>query len=165
MENDPTWRGVEARMILGLDCSTAATGYALLRDSKTYIEHGHITPNGRKLKGLDAARSMGMQVEALIADFPDITVVGMEGAFMDKRPHAAIVLGEVRGACALACGQRPVRTFPPASWRKRALGNGRISKPDGAALLARIFGLNNVTAPWDRWDALGVALACALEYC
>jgi len=104
------------------------------------------------------------RVEELIARFqPD--AVAVEESFVGRDARAALAVGQVRGAIAVACavsGSRCVE-YPPASVKQAVCGYGRAEKAQVQQMAKALLGLEKTPTPTHAADALAVAIchACA----
>ncbi len=129
---------------LGVDPGLRATGYCILQGD-------HLGCGVRALGVLQTAP--GDLSSALAEIYREITdlleqirpqVVVLEDLFAHQRfPRTALTLAHVRGAIALAVANAgvAVETLAPAAVKRALTGNGRASKAQVQAMVARILGL------------------------
>ena len=161
-------------IVLGLDASTTATGWGVIRTNGDHfdrIDSGVIRPK-RKGNPTKAGRStantrdrcvmIAWEVAGILNEHaPEL--VGMENVHVSRGPRASLVLARLAGMLEqVASGANtPVRTLSPAGWRKSTMGNGKASKADALGFVFAQFGLD--TDSHDEAEALCIAVAAARE--
>ncbi|MFT5052980.1 MAG: crossover junction endodeoxyribonuclease RuvC [Chlamydiales bacterium] len=149
-------------IVLGIDPGTLVVGYGAL------VCRG-VEPRFLAAGTLRAPRSASVpeRLGVLSREFDLILerlrprVVVLEEAFAARNVQSALRIGEGRGmllAAAVRFGAEVVQ-FPPAVAKKAVAGNGRASKEQVAAMVARSLGLTEAPKPLDASDALALALA------
>lgn len=149
-----------ARLILGIDPGSKATGYGLIRgqgQSLACPAAGLIRPPAgwslaRRLEGVyDGLTEVIAQTE------PDEMAV--EDIFFAKNARSAIALGHVRGVALLAAAKAglPITIYTPASIKKAVVGYGRASKEQVSTVVRSLLNINKPLA-LDTTDALACAI-------
>ncbi|MEE2857662.1 MAG: crossover junction endodeoxyribonuclease RuvC [Planctomycetota bacterium] len=92
---------------------------------------------------------------------PDIAAV--EDVFYGKNARSALLAGEGRAVCILACSlvQLSVVELSASAVKQGVTGSGRASKQQVQAMVQRILGLDEAPRPADAADALAVAIVMA----
>jgi crossover junction endodeoxyribonuclease RuvC len=90
-------------------------------------------------------------------------VFAVESVFHGKSFASVLKVGEARGVGLLAAARAglEVAEFPPAEVKKSATGNGRATKTQMQAMMARLLRLDAAPRPADVADALALALCYA----
>lgn len=90
----------------------------------------------------------------------------IEQAFVGKNPHAALRLGEARGAITSAARRHEISVFEvsPAEVKKTIAGRGAASKEEIRQAVSLLFQQDLSKAPYDATDALAVALTFGLGW-
>jgi crossover junction endodeoxyribonuclease RuvC len=149
---------------MGIDPGTVVTGYAILRreaGASVAVDYGCIRPPSAEL----LSRRYALIFEAvdhLCHRFrPD--AVAVETQFVAKNPQSALKLGMARGMVLLAATRLkiPVFEYTPSRAKQAVTGNGRASKPQVQAMVARLLSLAQLPEPDDVADALAIALCHA----
>ena len=149
--------------ILGIDPGSAVTGFGVVESEGgrlVHVAHGTLRPPPRaslaeRLHHLhDAVRSV------VDNHAPDVAVI--EKVFVSASPHAALVLGQARGAVLAAIAARGVRVaeYAPAQIKQAATGSGRAAKRQVQYMMRRLLQLDRLP-PADAADALAAAVCHA----
>lgn len=152
--------------VLGIDPGTAVTGYGVVEPADgrpgRLLECGIIRTNPRQelWHRLD---TLFQGVCELIARH-DPTTVAVETAFYGKNVRTTLVLGQARGVILLAAARAQVEIveFPPATVKKRIVGNGGALKPQVSYMVQQLLRLRRPPTPSDAADGVAVALAYLL---
>ena len=151
-------------IVLGIDPGTRAMGYGALV----------LAPGGARALAAGVLRparaaALPQRLAELRADLDELlrrlrpgTVV-VERAFSARNVQSALRIGESRGvvlAAAAAAGARVVE-IAPASAKRAVAGHGSASKPQVAAMVARLLGPSLPALADDATDALALALCHA----
>jgi crossover junction endodeoxyribonuclease RuvC len=155
--------------VLGIDPGTAITGFGV-------VETGNGTPGlGRLIEcGVIRLKARGplphrlaelhSAIAALIRRHRP-TALALEDAFYHRNVRTTLVLGHARGVILLA-GQQArlaIAEYPPATVKKTVTGAGGASKPQVAAMVARLLRLRTAPRPADAADGVAVALTHVLR--
>ena len=155
--------------VLGIDPGTAITGFGV-------VETGNGTPGlGRLVEcGVIRLAARGPLPHRLAELYAAIvalirrhrpTALALEDAFYHRNVRTTLVLGHARGVILLA-GQQArlaIAEYPPATVKKTVTGAGGASKPQVAAMVARLLRLRTAPRPADAADGVAVALTHVLR--
>lgn len=146
--------------ILGIDPSTASSGYAVMDEDRNLLDYGVIKPNKKKLTiGQQAAMQYNKLSEV-------IEECGVE-AIMCEDQHGGLnkdtlkKLARTSGYMVLLSGQYdlPFELLHPSSWRKVTHGKGNAKKEDTLNWVNETYGLGLTEKENDIADAIGIAYA------
>ncbi len=156
--------------VLGVDPGTAATGYGVVETGNgvpgrfgRLIECGVIRfPRGRTLP--HRLEELYAEIAALIAKHRP-TALALENAFYHKNVRTTLVLGHARGVVLLAAQQEglDIAEYSPATVKKTVVGAGGATKPQVAAMVARLLRLRQPPKPSDAADGVAIALTHILR--
>ncbi len=149
-------------LILGVDPGSRVTGWGLVGGEATrpaLIDSGTIPlPTNRPLAArlLVLQRSLTGLVERLRSE-----TAAVETPFHGANARSALQLAHARGVilAVLAGAGLEVAEYAPARVKESVTGNGRATKEQVQAMVARLLGID--TPGPDRADALAVALCHA----
>jgi crossover junction endodeoxyribonuclease RuvC len=150
--------------IVGIDPGLGCTGYAVvdqdIRGSDAVLVEAGAIRSDEKRQLADRLVQLHEEVTAVLAEFqPDALAV--EDLYSEYRfPKTAILMGHARGSIILAAGLRhiPVWSYAASQVKAAVVGNGKASKEQVQAMVARIFRLPKVPTPNDVADAMAIAL-------
>ena len=150
--------------ILGIDPGLSKMGWGVVDvdgPGFSLVEYGSLKtstdlPHSQRL--LEVHQEV---CRAISKHSPDIAAV--EEIFHGKNPRSALLAGEGRAACILACslGQLRVVELAASAVKLGVTGSGRASKQQVQAMVKRILGLDEVPRPDDAADALAIAIVIA----
>jgi len=151
-------------IILGIDPSTATTGYGLIKKTNQgikHISHGCIfTPSKEQFeKRLEKIFDV---LQILIKKYkPDIAAV--ENIFFFKNEKTAFSVGQARGVILLAAIKNHLDIFEatPLEVKQAVSGYGRAEKMQVQRMVKLLLNLPEIPRPDDAADALAVAITCA----
>jgi crossover junction endodeoxyribonuclease RuvC len=150
-------------MILGIDPGSIKAGYAVMSDDGLELHEFGVLKLCKADPLLERMDALRKDIEGLFAEYGP-TTMAIEQAYVDRDPHAALVLGEVRGLCkciGLAAGIR-ILEFAPSTVKARVAGNGRASKQLVRNTVKARFSIAGEPG-LDASDAVAIALCGALE--
>lgn len=153
-------------LILGLDPGTRVVGYGFveaLGPRLRLVAKGVLTaPGSAPVEQRLAKIAKGL---AHLVGKHRPQVAAMEDVFVRNDPHAALVVGQGRGALLAVLGEHgiPVRSYPPATVKRAVAGNGRAGKEQVSRMVAAILRLSGPPGPLDATDALAVAITHSLK--
>jgi len=148
--------------VLGIDPGTAVCGFGVVRTGvdrrATLLECGVVRTRAaqplpdRLLTLADALD------ELLTRHRPD--AVALENVFLGRNARTALVLGHARGVVMLAAARRGivVAEITPAEVKRAVTGSGGATKPQVAAMVARLLRLATAPQPSDAADGVAIAL-------
>ena len=151
--------------ILGIDPGSVATGFGVVegRGARVaHVAHGTLRPP-RSAELPERLAFLHRAVAALLAAHrPD--AIAIERVFAGRSVHAALVLGQARGAvlAALAVAAVPIRELAPQHVKLAVTGQGAAEKAQVQAMVRRLLALDALP-PRDAADALAAAICCAQE--
>jgi len=152
----------EGCRILGIDPGSRVVGYGAISYTPgarpEILAAGAIRPP-ESLPFPERLRAIRDGLAGLIREHrPD--VVAIEEVFYGKSFQSALRIGESRGVAILAAAELgvPVVEYSAALIKKAVTGNGRASKPQVQAMVARLLGLGVPPEPADAADALAISL-------
>ena len=154
--------GSVVRRVIGIDPGLAATGFAVVEATGRVgraCEWGGIRTDSRSPVPSRLSKLFDALVEVMERWIPDLMVV--EDVFMvDRFPHAAIRLGEVRGVICLAAWRQnvPIAEIKPTEMKKALTGSGRAPKAQIERSLRRMLGIEQRIVPHHASDAMALAL-------
>ncbi|MFZ0566247.1 MAG: crossover junction endodeoxyribonuclease RuvC [Chlamydiales bacterium] len=153
-----------AKIILGIDPGTSATGFGIVHIDRTRrmkpVDYGVIRPPLSKPITY-RYRIIFEGITALVKKW-DFEAVAVETQYVKKNPQSAIKLGMARAAAILPALllDIPVFEYPPAR-AKRAVVGGNASKEQVQKMVQTLLGLNKLPSPHDAADALALAICHA----
>jgi crossover junction endodeoxyribonuclease RuvC len=149
--------------ILGIDPGSAAAGYGVverLGGRLCHVAHGALRPpRGAPLAARLAALQVGL-AEVLATYAPDVAAV--ERVFVARGVHAALVLGQARGAALAALGAAgvPLWEYAAREVKLAVVGTGSAEKRQVQIMVQHLLGLAERPRP-DAADALATAICHA----
>jgi len=150
-------------IILGIDPGSQITGYGLVRQRSSQLEH--VDNGGIFTKASESfparLHCIFEGVKQLIEKFsPD--VLAIENIFYAKNVKSTVQLGHARGA-AIVAGMEfklPIYEYTPLAIKQAITGYGRASKEQVQGMVKQLLKLPEV-AYYDASDALAVAICHA----
>ena len=149
------------KRILGVDPGTTITGYAVIEKNSNgelvlislgYIELSKLNSHYDKLKQIHE------RVTSIITSFsPD--ELAIEAPFYGENVQSMLKLGRAQGAAIVAAMLKglPVYEYSPRKIKLSITGNGNASKEQIAAVLKKLFKIENLPSKLDATDGLAVA--------
>jgi len=150
--------------ILGIDPGLVATGFGVVERSGSvliHVAHGTVRPPRSSPLAVRLHCLYRALAQVIEEHRPD--AVAIEQVFVAASPHAALVLGQARGAllAAVAAGGLPVTEYTPSQIKQGVAGSGAAPKLQVQAMVRRLLALER--APADAADALAAAIRHAHE--
>lgn len=149
---------------LGLDPSSLSTGWAVVDRNKEVIDYGLIkgrTDNPKSFINLHD------ELNDIIVKH-NVVATSIEDTFFSMNIDTLKKLVRPTGIILYMVGMHDLRHefIMPASWRKRFMGNGRISKRETYEFVNEKYklGFDSFNKYNDLTDAIGIAWACADEF-
>lgn len=148
--------------MLGIDPGTAVCGFGVVRTGAdrraVLLECGVVRTRateslpGRLLTLADALE------ELLERHRPD--ALALENVFVGRNARTALILGHARGVVMLTAARRSVvvAEITPAEVKRAVTGSGAATKPQVAAMVARLLRLASAPEPADAADGVAIAL-------
>jgi crossover junction endodeoxyribonuclease RuvC len=154
--------------VLGIDCGSEITGYAVVEQSSSASLHcvtcgaiqlAHRDPLSLRLKKV--AEELSKVIEAHLPGR-----VAVEEVFYAANAKSALKLGHVRGVALLAAANYglQVNEYAPLAIKSAVVGYGKAEKSQVQQMVMRLLNLPARPEPPDVADALAVAI-CDLHTC
>ncbi|UCE84976.1 MAG: crossover junction endodeoxyribonuclease RuvC [Deltaproteobacteria bacterium] len=149
--------------VLGIDPGSNATGFGVVERQAgrlVWLAHGTLrAPRGATLAQRLATLHDGL-AEAISMHRPDVAAV--ERVFVASNPHAALILGQARGAAlvAVAAAGLPVVEYAATEIKRAIATTGRARKAQVQRMVARLLELSSAPQT-DAADALAAAICHA----
>ncbi len=144
---------------MGLDPGIARLGYGAVSwtgEGPRFLGAGVIRPPG---EGGERLSFVFGELRRLVRELhPDLAV--LEKVFSGPHPASALLLGEIRGVCLLACAEEgvPVFSLSPAELKQAVTGYGRAGKGQVKRMVCLTLGIRDELGS-DEADALALALS------
>ena len=148
--------------VLGIDPGSRRTGFGVIEvegRATRAVAFGVLPGTGDSLPARLVA--IGTALDRVLDEhLPDL--VSVEQAFHSNNARSTLVLGQVRGLALWLAARRglPIHEFAPRSVKLSITGQGGAGKPQVAAMVRRLLGLDRAPVA-DAADALAIALCCA----
>ena len=146
--------------VLGIDTSLRSTGLGVVEcNGQRYgMTDQDVLQNRPKLSLTACLHSIHAGV-ARIIERSSPAAVAIEGAFFQKNPRTAMLLGHARGAALTACVQAglPVYEYSPRKVKQALVGFGSADKTQVRKMLVALLSLEKEPQE-DVGDALALAL-------
>lgn len=148
--------------MLGIDPGTAVCGFGVVRTGvdrrATLLECGVVRTRATAALP-DRLLTLAEAIEELLERHrPD--ALALENVFLGRNARTALVLGHARGVVMLAAARRGVvvAEITPAEVKRAVTGSGAATKPQVAAMVARLLRLASAPEPSDAADGVAIAL-------
>lgn len=148
--------------MLGIDPGTAVCGFGVVRTGvdrrATLLECGVVRTRATAALP-DRLLTLADALEELLERHrPD--ALALENVFLGRNARTALVLGHARGVVMLAAARRGVvvAEITPAEVKRAVTGSGAATKPQVAAMVARLLRLATAPEPSDAADGVAIAL-------
>ncbi len=151
--------------ILGVDTGLAETGYGVVDATEGgchLVEAGVIsTAAAQQLS--ERLQRIHRALSEVISEFGVQCVVVEDIYSKYRHPRTAIMMGHARGVIVLAAAERGLQvvSYPASLVKKSLTGNGRASKEQVRAMVARSLRLSGDLGPPHVTDALALAICHA----
>lgn len=148
--------------MLGIDPGTAVCGFGVVRTGvdrrATLLECGVVRT--RATESLpDRLMTLADALDDLLERHrPD--ALALENVFLGRNARTAMVLGHARGVVMLSAARRGVivAEISPREVKRAVTGTGAATKPQVAAMVARLLRLASAPEPSDAADGVAIAL-------
>ena len=166
LANTRSSSGNGAKIILGVDPGTLATGFGVVEShqNKLRVLHYDVVKNR-------SDRSMPIRLKAIYSAL--CTVIerfhpdefAIETAFYGKNIQSALKIGHARGVAILAAVnyEIPTAEYSPREVKKSVVGNGAASKDQVQYMVRTLLHLRETPKFYDATDALAVAICHILR--
>lgn len=147
--------------VLGIDPGLANTGFGVVerRGGRLLALDGGVIET---VAGLPHERRLTLLHERLseLLDRHDCEAVALEQLYFGQNVRTAFAVGEARGVCLLAAGQRglPCASYTPQQIKGAVCGSGRAGKQQVARMVQSLLALPQAPTPDHASDALAVAV-------
>jgi crossover junction endodeoxyribonuclease RuvC len=153
--------------VLGIDPGTAVCGFGVVRTGAdrraTLVECGVVrTRAGEALP--DRLMTLAGALDDLLERHrPD--ALALENVFLGRNARTALVLGHARGVVMVTAARRGVivAEITPREVKRAVTGTGAATKPQVAAMVARLLRLASAPEPADAADGVAIALTHLLR--
>ena len=153
----------QSATILGIDPGSRFTGYGFVKQQGpclTYLASGHIRT--------DVHSALAMRLKHIFFDLTDLikhyqpTHAAIEQVFVHRNPHAALKLGQARGAatCALTQFELYPAEYSARQVKQAVTAYGAAHKAQVQFMVGKLLNLAS-TPQADAADALAVAICHA----
>jgi crossover junction endodeoxyribonuclease RuvC len=149
------------KIILGIDPGTSIMGYGVIQAgarAPLYLDMGVVDLKKYKDVYLKLRKILEGTLELMDRFLPD--EVAVEAPFFGKNVQSMLKLGRAQGVAIAAVLSRdiPVSEYAPRKIKLAITGAGDASKEQVAAMLARMFDLQDLPKNLDATDGLAVAV-------
>jgi crossover junction endodeoxyribonuclease RuvC len=154
--------------VLGIDCGSEITGYAVVEQSPSGSLHcvtcGAIRLAHRDPLSVRLKRVLEELSRVIEAHLP--TKVAVEEVFYAANAKSALKLGHVRGVALLVAANYDleVSEYAPLAIKSAVVGYGKAEKSQVQQMVMRLLNLPAPPEPPDVADALAIAI-CDLHTC
>lgn len=151
-----------ARIILGLDPGSVATGWGVIRaegSRQFHIAAGVVRPKSKAFN--ERLVEIHDAVLDICSEYAPVEVA-IETPFYHQNAQTTIKLAHVRGALVVCCARSgvAVHEYSPMEIKKSLVGRGRAEKDQVAKMVCLILGISE-KLPADATDALAAAVTHA----
>lgn len=148
-------------IILGIDPGTNLMGYGIISASgkkTTFVDMGVVDLKKEADHYMKLRKIYTSTLELIDKYLPD--EVAIEAPFYGKNVQSMLKLGRAQGIAIAAVLSRdiPVTEYAPRKIKLSITSAGNASKEQVAAMLARMFGLEEIPGTLDATDGLAVAV-------
>lgn len=151
-------------IVLGIDPGLASTGYGVVqrRSGRLVALDGGVVETSPDLAPERRLAAIHREIADLLDEHrPD--AVALEDLFFGQNVNSAFAVGQARGVCLLAAGQRglPCASYTPQQVKGAVCGHGRAPKDQVARMVQALLALAAPPTPDHAADALAVAICHA----
>ncbi len=155
----------KGEIILGIDPGYDRLGIAILEkeSGKENILHSECFETNDKLPYQDRLVLVGKKVEEIIETF-DPKKLAIETLLFSKNTKTALRVAEVRGVIILEAAKKGIliSEYNPNTIKLAVTGYGKSDKKQMILMIDKIFKPKNKIKYDDEYDAISVALTCAV---
>lgn len=152
------------RRILGIDCGTALTGWAVLQQGDKrgaeFKIHGYGVIRTKADLAVGARLNIiyNSTIEIIEKFAPDLAAV--ESLFYFKNKKTVMTVGQARGVVLLAAEKKGLTCYDytPLQIKQSVTGYGRANKKQVQNMVKKILKIDKIPKPDDAADALAVAI-------
>jgi len=144
-------------VVLGIDPSTACTGWGIINDDGELVAHGYIKTK-RSMSNQEKITCMYDGIKQVLEQY-NLTEVACENQYLGPRKETIKTLSQVRGVIMLACQQHgiEIKYYWPSTIKLKAAGKGNATKEEVISVISDRFNLMDIND--------NVADAIAIAYC
>lgn len=150
---------------LGVDSSTAATGWGVIDEAGVLVDWGVIKPSKTKL---NLQQQYALQYRTLeeVALKHNVRGILCEDQHGGLNKDTLKKLSRVSGIVGLLAGMYdlPFDYIHPSSWRKQVMGRGNADKKDAVDWANETFGLSLTIKQNDIAEGIGIAHAAVSHF-
>jgi len=149
-------------IVIGLDCGTATTGWAIIKIDKNgiykEINYGVIQTSAKEMME-ERLKIIFEKINELISKF-NPTDVAIEDLFYFKNQKTVITVGQARGVMVLASklAGKSIYNYTPLQVKSAVCGYGKADKIQVSKMVKAILKLKEIPKPDDAADALAIAI-------
>jgi crossover junction endodeoxyribonuclease RuvC len=149
-------------VVLGIDPGTAVTGFGVVvsgADHRATLRQCGVIRTRATVPLPERLLHIATAIGALMEQHhPD--VLALEDVFHGRNARTALVLGHARGVVMVAAARAgvPVAEITPREVKRAVTGTGAATKPQVAAMVARLLHLATPPSPADAADGVAIAL-------
>jgi crossover junction endodeoxyribonuclease RuvC len=151
--------------VLGIDCGTAITGWAVLERSQQRSDNS-INTLGYGVIRTEARREMSDRLNKLYEELSEIIqdykpdCAAIESLFYFKNQKTVMSVGQARGVSILAAARKGlgVYNYTPLQVKQAVSGYGKAAKSQIQRMVKILLSLKELPRPDDAADALAIAI-------
>lgn len=148
-------------IVLGIDPGLASTGYGVVerRDGRLLALDGGVIETRARLPLERRLALLHGRLAGLLAEHR-CEAVALEALYFGVNAQSAFAVGQARGVCMLAAGQRELScaSYTPQQIKAAVCGSGRAGKDQVGRMVTALLGLAAAPASDHAADALAVAV-------
>lgn len=148
-------------IVLGIDPGLANTGYGVVtrRGGRLLALDGGVIETPAGLPAERRLASIHGRIAELLGEHRCETVA-LEQLYFGQNAQSAFAVGQARGVCMLAAGQRglPCASYTPQQIKAAVCGHGKASKDQVGRMVQSMLGLAEIPSADHAADALAVAV-------
>ncbi len=148
-------------IVLGIDPGLASTGYGVVerRAGRFLARDGGVIETSAQLPLERRLTLLHARLLDLLTDH-GCEAVALESLYFGGNAHSAFAVGQARGVCMLAAGQRGLScaSYTPQQIKAAVCGHGRAPKDQVARMVSSLLALGSVPSSDHAADALAVAV-------
>jgi crossover junction endodeoxyribonuclease RuvC len=149
-------------VVLGIDPGTAVTGFGVVAtdgDRRAVLRECGVIRTRATAPLPERLLQLATGVATLVERHHP-QVLALEDVFHGRNARTALVLGHARGVIMVTAAQAeiPVAEITPREVKRAVTGTGAATKPQVAAMVARLLRLTAPPTPADAADGVAIAL-------
>ncbi len=151
--------------ILGIDCGTAITGWAILRKKKNLsyqrikLEDYGVVRTSKEMRIEQRLKKIYKEINDIIKKYKP-SEVAAETLYYFKNRKTVISVGEARGVVLLSAAEAGLEVFDytPLQVKQGVTGYGKAEKKQVQKMVKSILKLKDIPKPDDAADAIAVGI-------